>query len=68
MAARRKHRLVLDITFSEPVTERDARVGALILLDRLDLNKEPVWAYRSSPYCDKLTVKARSRAIGRRAT
>ncbi len=57
----RKHVLVLEITFTKPVTAREARNGADLLLERLDLEAAPVWAYATSPYAQKLVVKDKAR-------
>jgi hypothetical protein len=63
---RRKHRLVIEATFSSPITERDAVHGLqLVLDDRLDIQKAPVWARANSPYLDKLTVKAFTRVVSK---
>lgn len=55
--ARRKHRLYIDVTFSKPITRRDAKYGLQLVLDtRLDLAAKPVWAHDNSPYIEKLSV------------
>ena len=54
---KRKHRFYIDVTYSSPIAMRDAAKGLdLVLRERLDLQRAPVWAYDHSPYIDKLTV------------
>lgn len=61
---RKKHRLVIEVTTSSAITERDAVLGLQLVLDeRLDLQASPIWAHDKSPYIDKLTVKALSRVL-----
>jgi hypothetical protein len=61
---KRKHRLYIDVTFSSPVSRRDATKGLqLVLKSRLDLEANSVWAYDKSPYIDKLTVIESTRKI-----
>lgn len=62
---RKKHRLVIEVTTSSPLTEADAARGLQLVLDRLDLQAGPIWAYDRSPYIDKLKVKAFSRVIAK---
>lgn len=62
----KKHRLVIEVTTSAPVTERDIVRGLQQVLDeRLDLDAKPIWAYARSPYIDKLKVKAFSMVIAK---
>lgn len=64
MAKRRKHRLVIEVTVSSPITEADAVRGLqLVLDDRLDVQASPIWDTVRSVYVDKLRVKAWSRVI-----
>lgn len=65
MAKRRKHRLVVEATFSKAVTEKVARLGLSLLLERIDLDANPVWDYDNSPYVNKLTVKEFSRVVAK---
>lgn len=61
---RKKHRLVIEVTTSSAITEGAAVRGLQLMLDdRLDLQAAPIWLYDSSPYVEKLTVKAWSRVI-----
>jgi len=54
---KRKHRLYIDVTYSRPVGMREAAKGLdLVLRERLDLQKAPVWDYDNAPYIDKLVV------------
>jgi hypothetical protein len=54
---RHKHRVYVDIIVSAPMTRRDAAKGLQLVLDeRLDLEKAPIWAYDNSPYINKLRV------------
>ncbi len=63
---RKKHRLVIEVTTSSPVTEREAVAGLQLVLDtRLDLASHPVWVRDNSPYIDKLNVKAFSRVVSK---
>jgi hypothetical protein len=57
---KRKHRLYIDVTYSQPVGMRDAAKGLQLTLERLDLDKTPVWLYDNSPYIDKLTITERT--------
>jgi hypothetical protein len=59
---RRKHRLVVEFTTSEPMTEHEAAWGLRNLLDRLDIST-PIRAYPTSPYAEKLAVKEFSRVL-----
>jgi len=53
--AQKKHRLILDVTFSKPVTARSAKYGVQLVLDeRLDLQKGPVWANGRNIYLEKV--------------
>lgn len=58
---KRTHRLVVEVTFSSPVGEREAQRGLQLTLSGVDLGAKPVWLYSNSPYLDKLVVKAFSR-------
>lgn len=60
---KRKHRLVVEMTTSEKMTEHDARLGLSLLLDRIDLAAQPIWIYDGSPYCDKLVAKQYTRVV-----
>jgi len=61
---RKKHRLVIEFTVSSAINEADAVRGLQLLLDdRLDMQKGPIWLHDKSPYAEKLTVKAWSRVI-----
>lgn len=63
---RKKHRLVIEVTTSSAISERDAAKGLQLVLDgRLDLQASPIWAHDKSPYIDKLTVKEFSRVIAK---
>ena len=54
---RRKHRLYVDVTFSQGVSSRDAAKGLQLIIDwRLDLAASPVWDYEGSPYVDKISI------------
>lgn len=53
---RRKHRLYVDITVSEAMSKRRAAKALRLMLDRIDLQAQPIWAHEKSPYCDKLVV------------
>ena len=53
---RRKHRLYIDVTFSQPISYRSAAKGLSLTLDKLDLQAKPVWLYDGSPYIDKITI------------
>ena len=60
----RKHRLVVKFTCSKPVTEAQAVRGLdLLLRERLDLERAPIWANASDIYGEKITVKAFSRVL-----
>lgn len=64
MAKRKKHRLAIEFTVSSAISEADAVRGLQLLLDeRLDMGKAPIWMHDRSPYAEKLTVKAWSRVI-----
>ena len=52
----RKHRIYVDVTFSNSLTKRNAAQGLRLVLERLDLDKAPIWAYHNSPYVDKIIV------------
>lgn len=54
--SRRKHRLFIDVTFSSPITPRDAAKGLQLVLDNSDIDKRPVWSSDGSPYISKLNV------------
>lgn len=44
MPTKRKHRFYIDVTYSRPIAMRDAAKGLdLVLRERLDLQKAPVW-------------------------
>lgn len=60
---RRKHRLVVDISLSSPVTERDAVKALTTLHERLDLDAKPIWPHTPGNYAQKLTVQAFSRTL-----
>lgn len=54
---KRKHRLYIDVAYSKPLFMREALKGLrLVLEERLDLQKAPVWLYHDSPYIDKLSL------------
>ena len=54
---KRKHRLYIDVTYSCPLTQREAAKGLQMTIDdRLDLAKGPVWFYDNSPYIDKIKI------------
>lgn len=64
MPKQRKHRLVVEVTMSHPMTEERAAKGLQLVLDeRLDLQAAPVWASLPKVYVDKLTVKQLSRVL-----
>lgn len=53
---RKKHRLVIEVTFSRPVTAKEAAQGTSLVLDeRLDLQAKPVWASEPTIYIDKIS-------------
>ena len=60
---RRKHRLYVDVTFSNPQTADDAARGLRIMLDRLDLAAAPVWVSLPATYVDKLVVLNARRSV-----
>lgn len=61
---KRKHRVIVEITTSKPLTEKDSVQALQLTLDsRLDLQRQPIWAYDNSPYINKLRVKAFSRVL-----
>ncbi len=60
---KRKHRLVVEMTTSKPLTEIDAVRGLRILLDeRTNLDQAPIWL-TGNVYCDKLVPKQFSRVV-----
>lgn len=63
---RHKHRFVVELTTSRPMTEQCARQALQRLLDRLDLDVQPIWSHDDSTYADKLVVKQFSRVTARR--
>lgn len=64
---RRKHRLVLEVTISKPLTDDDAVRGLRLVLSRLDLDASPIWSTDNSPYVDKIEVKSYGRVVSARA-
>jgi hypothetical protein len=61
---RRKHRVVVKITTSYALTERDATRAMQVLLDRIDKDQKPIYPtggagvhVGSGLYADKLTAK-----------
>jgi hypothetical protein len=64
---RRKNKVVIEITTSAAMTERDAVKALRLVLDtRLDLEKAPIWATDNSPHINKLAVKSFHRVTCRR--
>lgn len=60
MILKRKHRLYVDVVFSKYITQREAAKGLQLILDeRLDLQRAPVWAHEASPYIDRITIVER---------
>ena len=52
-----KHRFYIDVTFSKPLSYREACKGLSLVLDtRLDLDAKPIWLADNSPYINKLSV------------
>lgn len=66
MKPRRKHRLLVDITYSHPVSESDAAQGLSLKLSMFGISDNPVWVTDNSPYIDEIVVKRRSRLPARR--
>jgi hypothetical protein len=63
MPLRRKHQLIIEATFSQAITEKEAVRALGLLMDRLDLQAEPIWARHPDIYCDKLTFKELTRVL-----
>jgi hypothetical protein len=59
----RKHRVVVEITTSRPVSDRDAVSALTMLLDLMDKEARPIWQHRSPVYVDKLDVKSFPRVL-----
>lgn len=55
---KRKHRVVVEVTFSKPVTDREAVQGAGLLIERIDKDANPVWSNALGIYAVKLTAKS----------
>ena len=58
----RKHRVIVEITTSKPMTEIRATKGLQFLLNRIDIEKAPIWITQSI-YAEKLTTKQFSRVF-----
>jgi len=60
---RRKHRLVVDFTTSNSLTEKEASSALAELLERLDLGARPIVIITSSTYAVKLHVSRFSKVL-----
>lgn len=58
---KRKHRLVIEVTVTRPITELHAASGLRNVLDDLDLQRRPMWITAPPNYVEKLEVKTFSR-------
>lgn len=60
---KRKHRLLIDVTFSKPMNRRKAAKALQHFLDiNADIGKA-IYAYDNSPYIDKLRISERGIGI-----
>lgn len=59
---RRKHRIVVEATFSQAVTEKDAALALGLITDKLiPLPVGPIWDNADETFCEKLVFKQFSR-------
>ena len=61
--AKRKHRLVIEVTFNRELTDDKAVKGARLLLDHLNHLSKPIWANASDVYVEKIVVKSFNRVL-----
>ena len=60
---KRKHRVVVELTTSKPITEKEAVLAMQLLHQRIDLDQAPIWANALNIYADKLAAKSFSRVL-----
>lgn len=58
---RRKHRVIVDITYSRPVSEADAAQGLSLKLSGYAISDNPVWLSDPATYINNVVVKRLSR-------
>lgn len=58
----RKHRLVVEVTFNQPITDLAATKVLTLALDKLDKDAHPIYA-TGKLYIDKLVVKSLRRLL-----
>jgi hypothetical protein len=59
----RKHRVVVEITTSRPVSDREAVSALKLVLIRTDKYAFPIWQNDGQIYIDKLDVKSFPRVL-----
>jgi hypothetical protein len=59
----RKHRVVVEITTSRPVSDREAVSALKLVLERTDRYAFPIWQKDGQIYIDNLDVKSFSRVL-----
>lgn len=58
MTLARKHKVLVEVTFSKPVTDHDAVLGVNLMLERVELDQRPVWDNALNIYVDKWRGKS----------
>jgi hypothetical protein len=68
MSEKRKHRIVIEATFNEPVTEKMATAMLYTFLEDAELEDAITYKYRDVHiYCENFTVKRFSKVFSAKA-
>jgi hypothetical protein len=62
---KRKHRVVIELTTSKPISDREAVCAVVLMLDQMDKETRflPIWQKHPDIYIDNIDVKSFPRVL-----